>query len=77
MGRVVVVLEGGLVQDVHSDDPSIQVAVLDHDVFQDEDPKLDLDEFFRPHVDLDLAVLNEWKNKKTQFCLACVKSEGE
>jgi len=50
MSKVVIVLEGGLVQSVYSDDKKIQVVVLDHDVYEDLYPKLDLDvpSLFRP-----------------------------
>lgn len=51
MSRVVVVLEGGLVEAVYSDDPGVQVAVLDQDVFDDIEPRLDLDNFFQPQFD--------------------------
>lgn len=65
MSRVVIVLEGGLVQDVHSDDPNVEVAVLDHDVFEDLGQKLDLDNFFSPEFDPELAVLEAWQEKKS------------
>jgi hypothetical protein len=67
MSKVVVVLEGGLVQAVHSDDPTVEVAVLDTDVFEDVDPKLNLDNFFCPQVDPDLTVLKDWQQKKADF----------
>ena len=60
-------MEGGLVQEVHSDDPTVEVAVLDCDVFEDAEPKLDLDNFFRPQIDPDLTVLKKWQRKKAEF----------
>lgn len=69
MSRVIIVLEGGLVQGVHSDDPNIEVAVLDHDVFEDFVPKLDLDNFFSPEFDPELTVLEAWQEKKSQFLI--------
>ena len=67
MSKVVIVLEGGLVQSVYSDDKQVQVAVLDHDVFEDLYPKLDLDAFFFPELDPELAVLKEWEQKKSEI----------
>ena len=77
MSRVVVVLEGGLVQGVHSDDPDVEVAVLDNDVFQDVDPKLDLDNFFRPELDPELTVLKKWQQDKAEFLAANPENAGE
>ena len=42
MSKVIIELEGGLIQAVYSDDKQVQVAVLDHDVFEDLHPKLDI-----------------------------------
>lgn len=67
MSRVVVVLEGGLVQNVYSDRSGVQVAILDNDVFGDLDPKLDLDNFIRPEFDTDLNILTEWQERKAAF----------
>ena len=67
MSKVVIVMEGGLVQSVYSDDEQVQIAVLDHDVFEDFYPKLDLDAFFFPELDPELAVLKEWQQKKAAF----------
>lgn len=67
MSKVVVVLEGGLVQAVYSDEPGIEVAILDHDIFEDIEPKLDLDNFFQAEVDSTLAVLREWQEKKASY----------
>jgi hypothetical protein len=67
MKKLVIVLEGGLVQSVHSDDKLVQVAILDYDVFGDNDPKLDLDNFFLPEIDPDLTVLKRWEQKKAEF----------
>lgn len=69
MSKIAIVLEGGLVQEVHSDDPNVEVAVLDHDVFEDFDPKLDLDSFFSPEFDPELVVLEAWQEKKSQFLI--------
>ncbi len=70
MSKLVIVLEGGLVQEVHSDDPNVEVAVLDHDVFEDSVPKLDLDNFFRPQLDPKLTVLKKWQDRKAEFLAA-------
>jgi hypothetical protein len=67
MSKVVIVMEGGLVQSVYSDDKQVQVAVLDHDVFEDLYPKLELDAFFFSEFDPELAVLKEWEKKKSKF----------
>lgn len=67
MSRVVVVLEGGLVQNVYSDRSDVEVAILDNDVFGDLDPKLDLDNFVRPELDTDLNILTEWQERKAAF----------
>jgi hypothetical protein len=67
MSKVVIVLEGGLFQSVYSDDKQVQVAVLDHDVFEDLYPKLDLDAFFFSEFDPELAVLKDWEKKKSEF----------
>lgn len=67
MIRVVVVLEGGLVQNVYSDRSGVQVAILDNDVFGDLDPKLDLDNFICPEFDADLNILTEWQERKAAF----------
>jgi hypothetical protein len=67
VSRVVVVLEGGLVQNVYSDRSGVQVAILDNDVFGDLDPKLDLDNFIRPEFDTDLNILTEWQERKAAF----------
>lgn len=66
MSKVVVVLEGGLVEAVYSDDPGVQVAILDQDVFDDIDPKLDLDNFFQPELDSALSVLQQWQDRKAR-----------
>lgn len=67
MSKVVIELEGGLVQSVYSDDKKIQVVVLDHDVYEDLYPKLDMDVFFIPEFDPELAVMEAWKEKKAAF----------
>jgi hypothetical protein len=67
MTKVIIELEGGLVQAVYSDDKQVQVAVLDHDVFEDLYPKLDLDSFFFSELDPELAVLKRWKQKKSEY----------
>ena len=77
MSKVVVVIEGGLVQTVHSDDPTVEVAVLDNDVFEDVDPKLDLDNFFRPELDPQLSVLKNWQENKAEFLAANPENTGE
>jgi hypothetical protein len=77
MSKVVVVIEGGLVQAVHSDDPTIDVAVLDSDVFEDVEPKLDLDNFFRPQLDPELTVLKKWQERKAEFLAEDPEDAGE
>lgn len=77
MSKIVVVTEGGLVQGVHSDDPNVEVAVLDNDVFEDVDPKLDLDNFFRPQLDPEMTVLKNWQEKKAEFLAATSNNAGE
>jgi hypothetical protein len=77
MTKVVIELEGGLVQAVYSDDKQVQVAVLDHDVFEDQEPKLDLDAFFSPELDPALAVLKRWHKKKSEFLAAYPQPEEE
>ena len=77
MSKVVVVLEGGLVQEVHSDDPNVEVAVLDNDAFQDVEPKLDLDNFFHPELDTELAVLKKWQEHKADFLATNPENAGE
>jgi len=67
MSKIVIVLEGGLVQFVYSNDRRIQVAVLDYDVFEDIEPDLELDSFFFPEFDPELTVLKEWQRKKSDF----------
>jgi hypothetical protein len=66
MSKVVVVLEGGLVDAVYSDDPGVEVAILDQDVFDDIYPKLDLDNFFQPQFDPTLSVLQQWQDRKAR-----------
>jgi len=68
MTKVIIELEGGLVQAVYSDDKRVEVAVLDHDVFEDQDPKLDLDNF--SELDPKLAVLKRWQQKKSEYLAA-------
>ena len=75
MSKVVIVLEGGLVQSVHSDDERVQVAVLDHDIFEDIDPKVDLDGFFTPELDPELIVLRKWQKKKAEFLSTFTQSD--
>jgi hypothetical protein len=75
--KVVIVLEGGLVQSVHSDDKRVQVAVLDYDVFEDQDPRLDLDNFFQPQIDPQFAVLKRWKERKAEFLAAYPQTDEE
>lgn len=77
MNRVVIVLEGGLVQNVYSDDEQIQVAILDYDVFEDQYPKLDLDNFFYPKMDSELTALKEWQQRKSEFLAIHPESEKE
>jgi hypothetical protein len=67
MSRVVVVLEGGVVQAVYSDEPGVQVATLDCDVFEDFYPRFYIDEFFEPELDPALSVLREWEDKKARY----------
>ncbi len=67
MSRVVVVLEGGVVQAVYSDGPGVQVATLDCDVFEDFYPRFYTDEFFKPELDPTLSVLREWEDKKARY----------
>jgi len=76
MSKVVIVLERGLVQFVYSNDRRIQVAVLDYDVFEDIEPKLDLDSFFFTVFDPELTVLKEWQRTKSDF-LAEYGQSGE
>ena len=77
MSRVVIVLEGGLVQAVHSDDPNVEIAVLDNDVFEDSEPKLDLDNFFRPQLDPELTVITKWQATKAEFVAKNPIATGE
>lgn len=77
MSRVVVVLEGGLVQGVHADDPNVEVAVLDNDVFHDVEPKLELDNFFRPEMEPELTVLKKWQDNKAEFLVTNPGNAGE
>jgi len=70
MSKVIIELEGGLVQAVYSDDKKVEVAILDHDVFEDQDPKLDLDGFFFPELDPNLTVLKKWQQKKSEYLAA-------
>ncbi len=67
MSKVVIVLGGGLVDAVYSDDPEVEVAILDQDVFDDEEPKLDMDNFFRPELDSNLTVYRQWQEKKARY----------
>jgi hypothetical protein len=67
MSKVVIVLEGGLVQSVYTDDDKVQVAVLDYDVFEDVDPKLDLDNFFSPMLDPKFEILKNWQKRKSEL----------
>ena len=67
MSKVVVVLEGGLVQAVHSDDPTIEFAVLDYDTFEDQYPRLDFGGFCKVEPDPDLTVLKTWQEAKAEF----------
>lgn len=67
MNKVVIVLEGRLIQSVYSDDEQVRVAVLDYDAFEDIYPKLDLDNFVFSEVDPELAVLKEWQQRKSDF----------
>jgi hypothetical protein len=67
MTKVIIELEGGLVQAVYSDDQKVEVAVLDHDGFADLYPKLDLDSFFLSELDPELAVLKRWQQKKSEY----------
>lgn len=77
MSRVVVVLEGGLVEAVYSDDPGVQVAVLDQDVFDDIEPRLDLDNFFQPQFDPTLSVLKQWQDRKARYQGTMRPDDGE
>ena len=78
MKRVGIVLEGGLVQNIFSDYEQIQVAILDYDVFEDQYPKLDLDNFFYPNLDSELTAMKEWQQRKSEFMvdLPCFVSYG-
>ena len=77
MNRVVVVLEGGLVKNVFSDDEQVQVAILDYDVFEDQYPKLDLDNFFFPDLDLELTALKVWQQRKSEFLAIHTESDED
>lgn len=77
MNKVVLVLEGGLVQAIYSQRDDVEVAVLDRDVFDDLDPKLDLDNFVRPEVDPDLNVLAEWRERKAAFVATVTDDDGD
>ena len=77
MSKVVIVLEGGLVQSVHSDDNRVQVAVLDYDIFEDIDPKVDLDDFSTPEHDQELTVLRKWQERKAEFLAAYPRTDEE
>lgn len=67
MSKVVVVLEGGVVQAVYSDEPGVQVATLDYDVFEDFHPRFYVDEFFEPDYDPGLSVLRKWEDEKRRY----------
>ncbi len=67
MSRVVVVLEGGVVQAVYSDEPGVQVATLDYDVFEDFYPRFYVDEFLEAELDPTLTALQEWEEKKADY----------
>jgi hypothetical protein len=77
MTKVIIELEGGLVQAVYSDDKKVEVAVLDHDVFEDQEPKLDLDSFFLSELDPELAVLRRWQKKKSEYLTAYPQLDEE
>jgi hypothetical protein len=77
VNRVVIVLEGGLVQNVYSDDERVQVAILDYDVFEDQYPKLDLDNFFYPKLDSELTALKEWQQRKADFLAVHSETDKE
>jgi hypothetical protein len=70
MTKVIIELEGGLVQAAYSDDKKVEVAVLDHDVFEDQEPKLDLDNFFLSELEPELALLKRWQQKKSEYLAA-------
>ena len=77
MSKVVIVLEGGLVQGIYSDDEHVQTAILDYDAFEDQYPKLDLDNFFYPDLDSKLNVLKEWRQRKSEFLTIHSQPEEE
>jgi hypothetical protein len=77
MSKVGIVVEGGLVQSVHSDDKRVQVAVLDYDVFGDQEPRLELDNFFQPEIDPELVALKRWKERKAEFLAAYPQANEE
>jgi hypothetical protein len=67
MSRVVVILEGGVVQAVYSDEPGVQVATLDYDVFEDLHLRFYDDEFFEPEFDPALNALRKWEDDKARY----------
>jgi hypothetical protein len=67
MSKVVVVLEGGVVQAVYSDEPEVHVATLDYDVFEDFHPRFYVDEFLEAELDPTLNSLREWEDKKARY----------
>ena len=67
MSRVVVVLEGGVVQAVYADEPGVQVATLDYDVFEDFHPRFYTDEFCESELDPDLTALRKWEDEKARY----------
>jgi hypothetical protein len=67
MRKVVVVLEGGLVQAVYSDTPDVEVAVLDYDTFEDIEPRFESNNFFRPELDLEMKALGDWKTATARY----------
>ena len=67
MSRVVVILEGGVVQAVYSDEPGVRVATLDYDVFEDLYPRFYDDEFFESEFGPALNALREWEDAKTRY----------
>ena len=67
MSRVVVVLEGGVVQAVYADKPGVQVATLDYDVFEDFHPRFYTDEFCESELDPDLTALRKWEDEKARY----------
>jgi hypothetical protein len=67
MSRVVVVLEGGVVQAVYADEPGVQVATLDYDVFEDIHPRFYADEFIESELDPNLTALRKWEGEKARY----------